>query len=266
MFGEVGSMGIVRNLNVEGTMSAPYVDPEGQLGYVGIVAAINNGTLLRVNASGSIDTGAGPSGADYTIVGGLVGSNGGTVLRSSSGVDVVAGGNVGGLVGVNSGLIEQSFSSGTVESLSYINHGAGGLVDTNTGTITESYSTSPTVFQGYCRGAGGTPCGGAALVVDNEGTISQSFATGLVSQPFYGPIGLARTNNGTIASDVYWDKDTTTATVGVVYGTPVPATNGYTNAQMSNTASFPTYDFSATGVWAMPAGATHPVLRWQVGG
>jgi hypothetical protein len=52
----------------------------------------------------------------------------------------------------------------------------------------------------------------------------------------------------------------------VVYGTPVPATNGYTNAQMSNTASFPTYDFSATGVWAMPAGATHPVLRWQVGG
>ena len=265
MFGEVGSTGIVRNLNVEGTMSAPYVDPEGQLGYVGIAAAINNGTLLRVNASGSIDTGAGPSGTDYTIVGGLVGSNGGTVLRSSSGVNVVAGGNVGGLVGVNSGLIEQSFSSGTVESLSYINHGAGGLVDTNTGTITQSYSTSPTVFQGYCRGSADTPCGGAALVVDNEGTISQSFATGLVTQPLYGPIGLARTNNGTIASDVYWDKDTTTATVGVVYGTPVPATNGYTTAQMSNAASFATYDFSATGVWAMPAGATHPILRWQLG-
>lgn len=264
MFGEVGRTGIVRNLNIEGTMGAPYV-LGAQLGYVGIAAASNNGTLLRVTASGSIDTGATDSGLDYTVVGGLVGVNDGTILRSSSGVGVVAGGNVGGLVGYNSGLVMQSSSSGRVESLSYINHGAGGLVGANPGTITQSYSTSPTVLQGYCRGSVGTPCGGGALVVDNEGVISQSFATGLVTQPLYGPIGIARANDGTIAPDVYWNKDTTTATVGVVYGTPVPAANGYTTAQMSNTASFPTYDFSATGAWAMPAGATHPILRWQLG-
>lgn len=264
MFGEVGSTGIVRNLNVEGSVATTPVFMYAQLGHIGIAAAVNNGTLLRVAASGSIDTGAGASGMDYTVVGGLAGVNGGNVLRSSSKVNVVAGGTVGGLVGYNSGLIAQSFSSGPVQSLSYINHGAGGLVDTNTGTITQSYSTSPTLLQGYCRGAADTPCGGAALVVDNEGTISQSFATGLVTQPFYQPIGIAQTNHGTIASDVYWDKDTTGAAVGVVYGTPMPAANGYTTAQMSDTASFATYDFSATGAWAMPAGATHPVLRWQL--
>jgi filamentous hemagglutinin family protein len=265
MFGDVGSTGIVRNLNIEGTVANIPVEHDALLAYIGLAAAVNNGTLLRVTASGSIDTGAGPSGIDYTIVGGLVGNNGGNVLRSSSSVNVVAGGNVGGLVGDNSGLIAQSFSSGSLQSLSYINHGAGGLVDTNTGTITQSYSTSPTLLQGYCRGAADTPCGGAALVVDNEGTISQSFATGRVTQPFYEPIGIAQTNNGTIASDVYWDKDTTGAAVGVVYGTPMPAANGYTTAQMSDPASFATYDFSATGAWAMPAGATHPILRWQLG-
>lgn len=265
MFGDVGSTGIVRNLNIDGTVTGIPVFNGALLGHIGIAAAVNDGTLLRVSASGSIDTGAGASGMDYTVVGGLVGINNGNVLRSSSNVNVVAGGTVGGLVGYNSGLIAQSFSTGPVQSLSYINEGAGGLVDTNTGTITQSYSTSPTLLQGYCRGAADTPCGGAALVVDNEGTISQSFATGLVTQPFYEPIGIARTNNGTIASDVYWDKDTTGAAVGVVYGAPVPAANGYTTAQMSDTAYFPTYDFSATGAWAMPAGATHPILRWQLG-
>jgi hypothetical protein len=33
---------------------------------------------------------------------------------------------------------------------------------------------------------------------------------------------------------------------------------------MSNPASFVGWDFSTNGVWAMPSGATQPVLRWQV--
>ncbi|MGF6505453.1 hypothetical protein OKW26_001256 [Paraburkholderia sp. 32] len=90
------------------------------------------------------------------------------------------------------------------------------------------------------------------------------FATGLVTQPSYQPIGIARANTGTIGNDVYWDTDTTTATAGVVYGTPIPAVNGLTTAQMSTPASFVGDDFGPTGVWAMPAGATHPVLRWQL--
>ncbi|MEM5369944.1 hypothetical protein V4C53_28445 [Paraburkholderia azotifigens] len=60
------------------------------------------------------------------------------------------------------------------------------------------------------------------------------------------------------------DKDTTAAAIGVKYGTTIPDANGLTTAQMRNPASFMSYHFGKTGGWAMPAGATHPVLRWQI--
>ncbi len=264
MFGVIGASGVVRNVDISGTANV-VSNPMASV-YMGILAGMNNGTVVRVNTSGTVVSG-GPNASaslDFSIAGGLVGSNAGSILRSSSSVAVTAGNTLGGLVGANSGLIDQSFATGPVVSLSYINQGGGGLVGYNSGTINQSYATGSTLLQGYCRGAAGTPCGGAGLVVSNEGTITQSFATGLVTQPFYEPIGIARTNTGKITNDVYWNTDTTTATVGVVYGTPIPAANGLTTAQMSTSASFAGYDFSPTGVWAMPAGATHPVLRWQL--
>ncbi|MBB5470591.1 filamentous hemagglutinin family protein [Paraburkholderia sp. CI2] len=264
MFGVIGAQGVVRNVDISGTASTT---PNQMASvYMGLLAGMNNGTVLRVNTSGTVLSG-GPGAfalLDFSIAGGLVGANAGSIQRSSSSAAVTAGNVLGGLVGANSGLIDQSFATGPVVSLSYINEGGGGLVGDNSGTINQSYATGSTTLLGYCRGAAGTPCGGAGLVVINSGTITQSFATGLVTQPSYQPIGIARANTGTIGNDVYWDTDTTTATVGVVYGTPIPAANGLTTAQMSTPASFVGYDFSPTGVWAMPAGATHPVLRWQL--
>ncbi|MEX3637873.1 filamentous hemagglutinin N-terminal domain-containing protein [Paraburkholderia sp. BR14320] len=262
MFGEIGAQGVVRNVNISGTESVAI----GFVGPIGILAGMNNGSVVGVNTSGTVIS-SGPEAAsspDYSTAGGLVGINTGSILRSSSSAAVTAGNVLGGLVGANTGLINQSFATGPIVSLSYINQGGGGLVGDNSGTINQSYATGSTTLQGYCRGASGTPCGGAGLVVTNEGTITQSFATGLVTQPLYEPIGIARTNTGTISNDVYWDVDTTAATIGVKYGEQIPAANGLTTAQMSTAASFVGYDFSAPGVWAMPAGATHPVLRWQL--
>ncbi|MCC8402394.1 filamentous hemagglutinin N-terminal domain-containing protein [Paraburkholderia sp. MMS20-SJTN17] len=264
LFGMIGAQGVARNLDISGTASVPTNEMAGI--DMGLLAGVNNGTVLRVNTSGTVVSG-GPYAylsLDSSVAGGLVGANAGSILRSSSSAAVTAGNVLGGLTGANSGLIDQSFATGPVVSRSYINQGGGGLAGDNSGTIKQSYATGSTLLQGYCRGAADTPCGGAALVVTNEGTITQSFATGLVTQPFYEPIGIARTNTGTIANDVYWDSDTTAATIGVRYGTPIPAANGLTTAQMSTPASFVSYDFGPTGVWAMPAGATHPVLRWQL--
>lgn len=42
--------------------------------------------------------------------------------------------------------------------------------------------------------------------------------------------------------------------------------NGLTTAQMSDTASFSGWNFGPGGTWAMPTGATQPVLEWQQGG
>jgi hypothetical protein len=47
-------------------------------------------------------------------------------------------------------------------------------------------------------------------------------------------------------------------------GTAPAATNGLTTVQMSNQASFVSWSFAPSGAWAMPAGATYPVLRWQL--
>ncbi|WP_233828416.1 two-partner secretion domain-containing protein [Paraburkholderia sp. ZP32-5] len=266
MFGAIGTQGVVRNLGISGTANSTNVS--GLIGYpsfyMGILAGLNNGTVLRVNTAGTVATLNPSSGLpiDFSSAGGLVGVNAGSILRSSSSAAVSSGGAwVGGLVGENDGLISQSFATGPVVSSGYNAKGGGGLAGSNTGTISQSYATGSTTFPG-CRSS---QCGGAGLVAYNSGTITQSFATGPVNQPvFYGPIGIARSNVGTIANDVYWNTDTTGATIGVVYGTPIPAANGLTTAQMSTPTSFVGYDFSSTGVWAMPAGATHPVLRWQL--
>lgn len=74
------------------------------------------------------------------------------------------------------------------------------------------------------------------------------------------PAGVAHINTGTIKS-VYWNTETTGQTNG---GNGVPASGGLTTAQMSNAASFASWNFGPGGAWAMPAGATHPVLSRQV--
>ncbi|WP_429324703.1 filamentous hemagglutinin [Paraburkholderia sp. GAS348] len=266
MFGVIGTHGVVRKLDISGTANSANVS--GLVGFpsfdMGLLAGLNNGTVLRVSTAGTVATLNPNAGlpVDFSSAGGLVGVDAGSILRSSSSAAVSSGNVLGGLAGENSGLISQSFATGPVVSSGYYAKGGGGLVGSNSGTISQSYATGSTTFPG-CRPTA-TQCGGAALVVDNSGTITQSFATGPVNQPLYGPIGIARSNAGTVANDVYWNTNTTGATISVVYGTPIPTANGLTTAQMSTPTSFVGYDFSPTGVWAMPAGATHPVLRWQL--
>jgi hypothetical protein len=167
------------------------------------------------------------------------------------------------------GIISQSFATGNALSIGH-GFGAGGLAGTNAGLITQSYATGPVKFNpDYCGGLG-RQCytNGGGLVFSNSGTIEQSFATGAVTpriESLPPPAGITNSNRGVIATDVFWDVAMTGATIGVANGTQVPAMKGLTTAQMSQPASFgPTYDFSPQGTWAMPPGATHPVLLWEL--
>jgi hypothetical protein len=97
---------------------------------------------------------------------------GGSILDCySSGFSIgdTATGHVGGLVGTNSGTIRTSFSSSIDSGDSGI--AAGGLVGWNTGTLESSWATG-TVTAG--RFAGG-------LVGFNGGTVDSCYATGAVS-------------------------------------------------------------------------------------
>ncbi|WP_244830227.1 filamentous hemagglutinin N-terminal domain-containing protein [Caballeronia sp. TF1N1] len=263
MFAVIGTTGVVRNINVDGGAYGT----GAFFGAVGVLAGLNQGTIVNAHSSGS-------AGASLISVGGLVGENAGLIARSSSSANVSADADAGGLVAANdvTGVISQSYATGNAEGYAHTN-GAGGLVDGNAGTITQSYATGSATFSpNYC-GFGASVCTSApgALVRINTATgkITQSFATGAVIDNVQAgqgpaPAGIAFENDGVIGKDVYWNKQTTGAPAGVTVGNTVPASQGRTTAQMSQTASFgPTYNFGTNGVWAMPAGATHPVLRWQ---
>lgn len=138
----------------------------------------------------------------------------------------------------------------------------GGLVGTNNRTITRSYATGAAGAGGFVENSGG-------LVGSNSGTIGQSFSTGSPGNDgvYYvkGPGGgIAGYNNGNIGADVYWDANASGVAKGVAGGTPMPAANGLTTAQMSASSSFAGWSFGPGGIWSMPAGATHPVPAWQV--
>lgn len=270
MFASIGKTAVVRDLNVNGHATINWAsDDTPTSGSEGILAGENDGTILRVNTSGVVDA-AGSADGDITTGGGLVGTNRGTIERSSSSASVTTGGYLGGLVGENDGVVAQSFASGQVTGGVYgvlggVSFGSpGGLVGTNSGTITQSYATASIL-----EGCGAFACtSGAALVYNNVGTTSQSFANGAITAAIPGAggqaAGIAVQNSGTIANDVYWNRDTTGATSGVAFGTPTPAANGLTTAQMSDPSSFAGWHFGPGGDWVMPAGETHPVLAWQL--
>ncbi|MGF6610287.1 filamentous hemagglutinin family protein [Paraburkholderia sp. WSM4175] len=260
LFGEIGSAGVVRNVGMTNSLLIAVqnvgINQPFPIAY-GILAGRNLGLITYAYTTG------GRSAPHYgnVPIGGLVGINDGVIERSWSSASVGDAGEAGGLAGGNSGLILQSFSTSDVSGNVFIS--PGGLVSTNGGTISQSYAAGNVL--------GLFAAGGLAYA--NSGVIEQSFAAGPVRGPSYqgpdyGTYGgiVAYSVGGTLASNVYWDKETTTRMVSSGYGSQLPASNGLTTAQMGNPSSFDaSWDFSPTGVWVMPAGASHPILRWQSG-
>jgi hypothetical protein len=259
LFSVIGTTGVVRDLGVINS-NAPVIS-EPVAAPLGMIAGDNFGLITYSYSAG------GSMGAEsYAgIAGGLVGQNDGTIERSSSSMTVQGFGREGGLVGVNNGVIVQSYATGSVSG--DIHSSAGGLVGVNsaTGLINQSYSTGAVDDSAF-----GSAISAGGLVNQNAGTIEESFDAASMIFPVQGPPqdfyfgGLAASNTGTIANNVFWNTQTTTLTTGVALGTAVPAANGLSTAQMSTSASFgPTWNFGANGTWIIPVGSTHPILQWQ---
>ena len=161
-----------------------------------------------------------------------MGRNDGIIERSWSSASVGSQGVLGGLVGVNYGTIAQSYEPGTVGGGSHAR--AGGWSATTTESCrnpTRRVRVAP-----FIRGPAG-----AAQTNQSSGVIDQSFAAGPVQGPPLGALyfgGIAANNTGTIATNVHWDKDTTTQTRSTGIGTQLPGSNGFTTAQMSTPSSF----------------------------
>jgi hypothetical protein len=111
--------------------------------------AITNCYVLRGSVSANL------------VVGGLVGSNYGTITNCYSTGSVSGNDHVGGLVGYNEGTISNCYSPASVTGTIRV----AGLVSSNYGTITNCYSVG--------RVTGTTSVGG--LVASNSGTVYGCF-------------------------------------------------------------------------------------------
>ena len=158
LFGWIDTNGVIKNVGLENVSII-----EGGRD-VGGLAGTNQGTIDNSYVTGNV------SGDWY--VGGLVGTNkSGTINKSYASVNVEGTRNaIGGLVGTNyEGTISNSYATGNV--LAY-NHYTGGLIgDDFKGTITNSYATGNVTGNHYTGGLIGESRGG---------NIQNSYATGNV--------------------------------------------------------------------------------------
>lgn len=135
---------------------------------VGGLVGFNNvdGIIIDSYATSNV------TGSDSHI-GGLIGTNYGSVAQSratgSVGGNGTGSSNVGGLIGYNLGAVSDSYASGSISSTgSYV----GGLIGYNTSTIIRSHATGS--VQGNSGHVGGL------IGMNNQGSISESYATGKI--------------------------------------------------------------------------------------
>jgi len=149
-----GNGNTISNLSI----NRPASDYVGLFGFVGASGQIENLGLLADSVGGNAD------------VGGLIGVNHGMVTNTYSTGAVTGFSQVGGLVGLNDGMVTQSHATGHVQGTG--GDDVGGLVGWNfEGNITQSYASANV--------SGPLDVGG--LVGDNRSTITQSYATGVIT-------------------------------------------------------------------------------------
>ena len=162
LLGSIGTKGVVRNV----TIASPTFYDGGIIIDVGALAQANQGTVENCSLVGRFSVDLSSSEESGTRVGGLVGSNGGTMTecRNYGTVKVVNSSAiviVGGVAGTNSGTMEYCASHGPVtaetaaEALSVIGGVAGELHPTSAGAIMRACANSGAVTGGNMSRAGG---------------------------------------------------------------------------------------------------------------
>ncbi|MBL7190001.1 MAG: rhodanese-like domain-containing protein [Phycisphaerae bacterium] len=183
-------------------------------------------------------------------VGGLVGSNAGSITSSYCTGTVTGNRRVGGLAGWNyEGSITASYSTGAVTG----NDLVGGLAGWNhEGSIAASYSTGTVTGNMHVGG----------LIGENRGSITTSYSTGAVTgdERFGGLVGL---NRGSITSS-FWDMETSGQTDS-------GGGTGLTTAKMQTASTFldAGWDFvdetenGTEDTWWILEGQDYPRLWWE---
>jgi hypothetical protein len=223
------------------TLSEPNVDAGIGRDVGSLVCSLRNGMIQNCSVQGGSVSGNWSVGS----VGGLVGSNRGTITNCYSAGSVSGSLSVGGLVGCNRGTITNcySYSAGSVSGdVSFV----GGLVGDNRGTISNCYSA------GSVSGDGSF-VGGLAGV--NTGTIFDCYATGEVSGTDSQTGGLVGFGGCVVNS--FWDIETSSQSSSA-------GGKGRTTSQMKTANTFIGWGGCGNeGIWTIDEGNDYPRLAWE---
>lgn len=179
----------------------------------------------------------------YADVGGLAGDNFGTISKSYVSGTVTGGAYVGALVGFNGGSIMESYATAAANGINDV----GGLVGVNLGVIADSYATGT-----INEGRSGLGIGGL-VGINTTGTITQSYAIGVLGGGGFAVGGLTGAGGGNNVTASYWDTQTSgRSTSG--------GGTGLTTAELQSGILPAGFD---PAIWLDVAGQ-FPELRWQV--
>jgi len=265
LFGIVFFGAEISNVNLEAAVV------KGTGGAIGALVGssgywIRGGTVTGCSSTGIV------VGGGYAV-GGLMGSNNGSIAASYSMCTVNADGSVGGLVGENEsrGSIVTSYSPGTVTG----SYSVGGLAGENVGHISMSYSTGSV---SGTSSVGGLVGRNAAYLAwgqggEDSGDISMSYSTAIVSgEEWVG--GLVGYNDydawGATITESYWDIDASgESNMCGNQSTACDPSYGKTTAEMKQQSTFEGWDFveeTANGtedIWWILEGEDYPRLWWE---
>lgn len=228
--------GSIDNASAIGTATQSSKDiTENAEAAAGGIAGLNSGTISNSSANSAVNASAG----NATALGGVAGVNKGTLdnvdsLGVTTGVYKVQGqntlysDNVGGIAGTNSGSITGGRNNGEITGNNYV----GGLVGSNgkDSTLTNLVNDSAAAITGdnYVGGIAGSNAGTISADEDNDNLINRGTITG---QMYVG--GVAGENTGTIANthndvELHVRYDVTETTPAKYFG-GVAGINGHRN-------------------------------------
>lgn len=182
LFGYVGTNGVIKNLNVEGSVLSEQ--------FVGGIAGTNKGTIEKCSFAGSVKG----SGILPEYIGGIAGENQGTIRKCVNTAVVEGGECVGGIAGCSTAYneISECYNIGDVSG----SNAVGGILGKSgyQASVNNCYST------GTVSGIGNSSQNIGGVVGSNSGRVNNCYNIGTVSgagdssQNIGGVIGLDEQN------------------------------------------------------------------------
>jgi len=198
--------GIIKNFNIEGKIECERADKV----YMGMIASSNNGTIQNCKVNITVDNTNLSNNNNTSNIGGITGTNYGTIIDCSVNGDLSVSGdfvNVGGIVGENDGFIKNCTYNGSISYDSSMYYGRrndqryiGGIAGITREEISGCINLG-TITLNACNGGG--------IVGECKGTISGcinkgNLAVSLNSDSSYAIVGgICARGSGAILLNCY---------------------------------------------------------------